>query len=57
MKKKKVILVKLTERTGKIASNARGSSTPESRAKSKAFSKALRIDKLKRIREYRTWWS
>ena len=53
MKKKKVILVKLTERTGKIASNARGSSTPESRAKSEA----IRRDKLKRMREYRTWWS
>ncbi len=52
MKKKKVILVKLTERTGKIASNARGSSTPKSRAKTEA----IRKDKLKRMKEFRTWW-
>ena len=53
MKKKRVTLVKLNEKTGKRATYARRSSTPESRAKTEA----LRVDKVKRMREFRTWWS
>lgn len=53
MIKKKVTLVKLNEKTGKRAANARRSATPESRAKTEA----IRKDKLKRMKEFRSWWN
>jgi len=53
MIKKKVTLVKLNEKTGKRAANARRGATPESIAKTEA----IRKDKLKRMKEFRSWWN
>ena len=53
MIKKKVTLVKLNDKTAKRAANARRSATPESIAKTEAIKK----DKLKRMKEFRSWWN
>ena len=53
MIKKKVTLVKLNEKTGKRAANARRVATPESISKTES----IRKDKLKRMKEFRSWWN
>ena len=52
MIKKKVTLVKLNEKTAKRAANARRGATPNSIAKTEA----IRKDKLKRMKEFRSWF-
>ena len=53
MIKKKVTLVKLNEKTAKRAAMSRKKATKQT----KAQAEAIRKDKEKRLKEFRSWWS